>query len=139
MDYRELIERVLSIDIHESVSIYKDEIDTLSRVLFNRSCGTCENKRIETLVRIYKDKQNILTRLTEIMERNYELKKGVVMTLPSLGLTVSNTNLTDKIAEQILAYNPAAIGQFVKFPIKGEKAKEVEPKKVAPKKAATKK
>ena len=40
------------------------------------------------------------------MERNYELKDNVVMTLPQLGLTVSNHNLTDAIAEQILKYNP---------------------------------
>ena len=50
------------------------------------------------------------------MERQYELKDGVVLTLPQLGLTVSNLNLTDAIAKQILAYNPAVAGQFKKIP-----------------------
>lgn len=113
----EQLEAVLSCeDIHEAVSSYASEIDTLSRILLNMNCGNCDNKRIEAYMKLYKNREYLMTNLRAIMERQYELKDGVVLTLPQLGLTVSNLNLTDAIAKQILAYNPAIAGQFKKIP-----------------------
>ena len=113
----EQLEAVLSCeDIHEAVSSYASEIDTLSRILLNANCGNCDNKRIEAYMKLYKNREYLMTNLRAIMERQYELKDGVVLTLPQLGLTVSNLNLTDAIAKQILAYNPAIAGQFKKIP-----------------------
>lgn len=138
-----MVERVLSKEINESVSVFKSEIDALSKILYNVNCGNCDNKRVETYLKLYKDKENITAKIKNIMERNYELKDNVVMTLPQLGLTVSNHNLTDAIAEQILKYNPAAIGQFKKVPVKAkataEQPEAAEQPKPQPKKSHKKK
>ena len=50
VDYISMVERVLSKEINESVSVFKSEIDTLSKIIYNINCGNCDNKRISTLI-----------------------------------------------------------------------------------------
>jgi rRNA maturation endonuclease Nob1 len=137
LDYISMVERVLSKEVNESVSVFKAEIDALSKILYNVNCGNCDNKRTETYIKLYKDMENITSKIKAIMERNYELKDNVVMTIPQLGLTVSNHNLTDKIAEEILKFNPACKAQFKKFPVEGTKPEP--PKEVVKPKSHKKK
>ena len=129
-DIRPYIENILARDVNEAVKVCRQEIDTVSMILYKFDCGNCDNKRIEIYMRLYNDKDKINQKIKTIMERNYELKAGAVLTIPALGLTVSNNNLTDEIAKQIIKYNPVLINQFVKVP---DEPKEEIPEAAKPK------
>lgn len=138
----DVVDEILRTDINEAVVKYANEINAASLILYNINCGNCENKRAEIYLRLFRDRDTIKDKLTKIMERNYELSEDVVLTVPELGLTVTNNNLTDEIAKKILEYNPAFKGQFTKMPAPEKETKtgdikETKPK-TAPKKTAQK-
>jgi|GEM_PF-4334972 len=111
----ELIDKILSTDIHEAIEVYKDELKKLGNELYGIRCGSCGNRLIEIYIKLSKNGHQIIKAK---MDRIARLKKNVVLRIGSMGITWTNESVdfTDKKALEVIEKFPAISKQFEVLP-----------------------
>lgn len=111
----EVIDKILSTDIHEAIKVYEDDLKRLGNELYGIRCGSCGNRLIEIYLKLSKNGHQIIKNK---MERKAKLKKGVVLRVGALGITWTNDSLsfTDEAALKAIKEFPALANQFEILP-----------------------
>lgn len=130
----ELINKILSTDIHEAVKVYDSELRKLGKELYNINCGSCGNRLIEIYLKLAKNGKELIKNK---MERVAKLKEGKLLRVPQMGITWTNDSLdfTDEKALKVLEKYAGLAPNFEVLPEKPKskakpKVKKVEEKKV---------
>lgn len=140
---RELIQAILSTDIHEAEEKFPSELDKLGWELFGlKPCG-CGNQRIEIYMKLYKQGFQKLEEMENIKQnRTAKLKDNVVLNIPQMGITWTNASndFTDEKAIAVLAKYKAMESRFEILPKgygaeKKKRATKAKPKPIKEEKA----
>lgn len=86
-------------------------IEKLNRT---RNCG-CVDDAIKYLEGLFANKERIKLKI-KTMESNFKLKGNPVIEVHGLGYALTNANITDELALQLLEKYPAHIVSFEKYP-----------------------
>ncbi len=110
-----LINKILSIDIHEAIVIYEKDLKKLGKQLYGINCGSCGNRLIEIYIKLNKNGKQILYNMKT---RTAQLKKGVVLEVPQMGITWTNEaiDFTDEKAVKVLEKYGALAARFEVLP-----------------------
>lgn len=99
-------------------------------ILFGeRICGTCPNLIYPAIVKLKKEYQTQIITIMESKERKYTFKQGKSYRPFSSAETVTNANLTDEYAENLLKKYPNLISLF---DVKEIAPNEIENNEIAP-------
>jgi hypothetical protein len=122
----ELIDKILSTDIHEAVEIYEEQIRKLGKELYGINCGSCGNRLIEIYIKLSKNGKQIMDHKKN---RVAKLKEGVVLCVSDMGITWTNESLdfTDEAALKVLDKYKAMESRFEILP---ERPKQKQKKEV---------
>lgn len=122
MYYTELVNRVLTTrDPNLAESLYAKELEELGLAFYNKNARGCGNCYIEIFIKLHKNGLEMAKKKDEQKKGTARLKEGAVISIPRIGVTMSNSNITDEMAAKALKFNAKLEKHFVVLP--GEQPK----------------
>lgn len=114
----ELIEKILSHDIHEAEKKFPSELERLGWELFGiKPCG-CGFRLIEIYIKLHKNGIHKAKAMKDI-KRTARLKDNIVLRIPQMGITWTNLSMdfTDERAIEVLKNYKAFESKFEILPV----------------------